>query len=121
MNRYITMKPLNEYLLSKTRRPKSYDMKNPHEFGCLVEAYHDVYDLLYNKFSDAVIPSPYEPELFFLTKEDVKETIKKDDEVIIYEIPKEYDTLKKFTEFEQAYVDGEIILENLKQIKFEEL
>lgn len=122
MTRYITMKPLNEYLLSKKQHPKIYDMENPHDFGCLAEAYNDAWDMLYDKFSDVFIdPGNGEPGLFFITKDDAKENIKPKDMVRIYEVPKKYDTLDKFDEFEEEYIQGEITLEDLKQIKLEDL
>ena len=121
MSRY--MKPINEFLLnSRTKKVKSYDMENPHEFGCLVEAYHDAWDMLYDQFSDVLIePDNGDPGLFFITKDDAKENINPNDMVRIYEVPEEYDTLKKFSEFEEDYVNGNITLEDLKQIRFEDL
>jgi len=116
------MKTILEYLLSKTRHPKIYDMENPHDFGCLVEAYHDAWDMLYDQFSDVLIdPDNGDPGLFFITKDDAKETIKPKDMVRIYEVPEKYDTLKKFYEFEEGYMKGEITLEDLKQIRLEDL
>ena len=117
-----TISSIDEYLLSKTQHPKTYDIENPHDFGCLVEAYHDAWDMLYDKFNDVLIePDNGDPGLFFITKDDAKENIKPKDMVRIYEVPEKYDTLKKFSEFEEEYIHGEITLEDLKQIRLEDL
>ena len=117
------MKTIKEFLLDRTNNKAiSADMENPHEFGCLVEPYNDAYDMFYEEFKDAmIIPDHDDPVLFFVTKDDAKENIKPNYMVRIYEVPEEYDTLKKFSEFEEGYTQGEITLEDLKQIKLEDL
>lgn len=108
------MKTINEYLISKTHHSKSFSDKFPDGF-CLVMPFGNEYDVFYDEWYDVMLKDMYgeEPDAFLLKREDVLDYLDNKD-VIVYKIPKEFETID---DLEDSYMHGKITKDKLEEIK----
>lgn len=115
------MNNLKEYILEKLIIDKNTKKTLLNNTFCLVVPFGQAYDDIVNDYEDARITNnDGDPDAFILPIDTVKNyyDIYSKEEVTIYRIPDNY---KEISEFEDAYDNGEISIEDMEKIEAKEL